>query len=133
MGSLESGAVGVVDNMKSLKFNGVYYNKFHYEENHKYIRFYENGTVLTVTSNGTIRQIKEWFNIDNKNVGDSIGIGNFKIDRNEISFQIKYGVKHRIGIISYNGNISDNGLWLNEHYRGGYECIYEYTFAQWDN
>ena len=46
----------------SLRYDGVYYLPA--GDYTRYIRFYADGTVITVSSTGSIAQIKNWFNAD---------------------------------------------------------------------
>ena len=90
-----------------------------------FFRFYENGTVLSVTTTATINQLKNWFNEE----GDC-DRGKFTINGNTISFQIvsKDPFGADIGTIDYIGVIKNDTLIININ---GYEKKTEYLFSTW--
>ena len=103
--------------------DGVYYSK--YSNYTYYIRFYDDGIVITTSSTGTISQIKNWFNKDH----DDISIGKFNIIDDKISFSSTSS----FGTIDYNGQILHNKLLLNSysHINGNKRNNIEYLFSTW--
>jgi hypothetical protein len=108
----------------AIRYDGVYYREEDLDSN-QYIRFYDDGTVITVTSTGTITQIKDWFDKDN----DSPSKGRYVITGENISFQST----SEEGRVDYNGQIFDNRLILNihSHINGFRENDKEYIFSNW--
>ena len=107
----------------SVRHDGVYYCK---ESDYtSYIRFYDDGIVITVSSTGAIAQIKRWFNKDN----DNISIGKFNI----ISDKISFSSTNSDGTVDYNGQILNDKLLLNiySHINGYVSNNNEYLFSTW--
>ena len=120
---------------KRVFFNGVYWycSKASNERTNmtakEYFRFFENGTVLSVSTPATIEQLKNWFNEE----GDS-DRGTFVIDGDTISFQIvckgPFGV---VGTIDYVGVIINDKLVINKHsnINGFGSKDMEFLFSTW--
>ena len=94
---------------ESIKFDGVYETECYLEDdddegNQDYLRFYPNAKVISVGTDcdGNASDLKEWFNLNNKTVSS----GNYKIDRNKISFETNSGT----GTVLYWGRIKKGGI-----------------------
>lgn len=96
----------------NLKFNGLYQtqrqttklNIFQKQYNWQYLRFYEDGTVIIVSTSGDLPSISSWFHKDHPNVGR----GNFLKEDDKVKFSILYAE----GSVDYQGFIRDDGLTL---------------------
>jgi hypothetical protein len=86
----------------------------------KYLKFYEDGTVINCVSNGDIENINEWFVKGNRDTGFSIG--KYSIVRNNF---IEINLPAMIGVIKMDGLIlkyklilrsSNNEMNLFEHW-----------------
>ena len=91
---------------KELKFNGVYY--YEKTEYTNYFRFYDNGTVIGLTSIGEYNEeiLKNWSYEYYNDI-----IGNYTIENNRIKFSTYSGNN----IIEYVGIIIDDKIILNSH------------------
>ena len=120
------GVLSIVTNnlIGPIRYDGVYFRKEDSDSN-QYIRFYDDGTVITVTSTGTITQIKNWFDKDN----NSPSKGKYVITGDSIIFQST----SEAGRVDYNGKILDNKLILNihSHINGFRASSREYIFSSW--
>jgi hypothetical protein len=121
--------VSNTENNTLIQYNGVYFRSsggiiasYSYSS---YLRFYENGTVIEVSSTGTPEQIKSWFNSDNKNVS----IGNYEINGGKINLS----VKSTVGSVDYWGDITINELVLSSHsnINGNERQNLKYEFYTW--
>lgn len=65
-----------------------------------YLRFYEDGLVISCYSNGDIEEIERWFRADNSNVPYSKG--EFKIGNNQV---IEITLPALIGSIEMDGSV----------------------------
>jgi len=120
------GDEGDVDGYKLIKYDGVYYRVV--SDLISYLRFYEDGTAINVSSTGTIVQIKEWFNKDN-NFTSLLSKGRYIIEGNNITFQ----ATNNIGTVDYNGQIYKDKMILNSysHISGHSNNSVEYLFSTW--
>jgi len=109
----------------TIRYDGLYYRKEGADSN-QYIRFYDDGTVITVTSTGTITQIKNWFDKNNKS---PFSRGKYVVTGDSITFQST----SEAGRVDYNGKILDNKLILNihSHINGFRASDREYIFSGW--
>jgi hypothetical protein len=116
--------VSNTENSTLLQYNGVYFMPYGGIAA-SYLRFYENGTVIDVTSTGTPEQIKSWFNSNN----EDISIGNYEISGGKINFS----VKSTVGSVDYKGDITKNGLLLSSHsnINGNEAQNLRYLFYKW--
>ena len=107
----------------SIRFDGVYYQEG--QDSTSYIRFYDDGTVITVSSTGTTTQIKPWFTKYHKD----ISTGRFNITGNNISFQST----DKCGSVDYSGKMSNDELLLDIHSNiNGYIANNQlYLFCKW--
>ena len=86
-----------------VKFGGVYQ---HVESSEfYYLRFYDDGSVISVTSTGTPEQIAKWFN---KSFND-VSKGTYTVTGSHI----KFSTTDSHGTVDYDGDIKDDNLTLN--------------------
>ena len=105
----------------SIRCDGVYYRKASgYTE---YLRFFEDGTVISMSAIWTIDQIKDYFNKSYDNTGK------YEIVENKISFR----TTNKFGSVDYNGQIYKNKLILNSHslINGNRRDNVEFLFSTW--
>ena len=91
------------DNSKVL-FDGFYQTKAYFDKEdndttYSYLRFYTDGKVISVTSEGTAFDLKDWFNLNLENPS----VGNFDIRGRRIYFSTTSGA----GTVIYKGKIRD--------------------------
>lgn len=75
------------DDSSPVRYDGLYSSGARENENTgdkytSYLRFYEDGTVISVSTSGTAKQIKEWFKKGHENVSK----GKYTIEGKNISF-----------------------------------------------
>jgi hypothetical protein len=110
-----------------VRFDGVYKSEPQSEpgiteKHYYYIRFYQDGRVITVSSSGTPDQIKTWFSTSNENVSR----GSYKIEDKHISFSTAY----QAVTVSYEGEIeSPTRLKLNSTSTNGNKATETYEFT----
>lgn len=93
-----------VDITSKIRLDGFYQTKadIDQEDNdttYSYLRFYSDTKVLTVTSEGTANDLKDWFNLSM----DNPSIGNYQISRKRIYFS----TTSKVGTVIYKGKIKD--------------------------
>jgi hypothetical protein len=94
-----------------LRFDGVYYKEgvmipgATVNRNFTYLRFYQDGTVIRVSSASKPEQIEKWFA---KRPDNNIGRGKYHLNKNGIDFEVKYGTN----MISHEGTIVQDTLKL---------------------
>jgi hypothetical protein len=66
---------------------------------YSFLRFYPNGKVLSVSSNGNLNDLKKWFNLKHENPS----IGNYEINDDRIYFE----TTSNQGSVVYDGQIKD--------------------------
>lgn len=89
-----------------------------------YLRFYSDGTVVSVSSTGTAKQISSWFTKEHSIAGK----GRCEVDGNRIEFS----AVAREGAVDYAGTIGNGGeeLHLHSHsHINGYEAYAVYRFT----
>ena len=94
----------------SLQFDGVYQSEIIDNEYWQYFRFYEDRTVITISSTGTPSEIAGWFkkeNIENGNLSH----GEFEIEDSQLVFS----TTSVNGTVDYEGEIQENKLTLNSY------------------
>jgi hypothetical protein len=90
------------DESSPIRFDGVYRTdlvtgKVEAEKMYYYLKFYEDGSVISVTSTGTVEQVSKWFNKNHEMVGK----GKYDIDGETISFTTSSAA----GELEYSGSI----------------------------
>lgn len=106
----------------TLRFDGLYQ---HPEEGGYtgYLRFYEDGTVLQVTSTGTPQQVAVWLKKDN---AAKYSAGRFVLDGSSISFV----ATSTMGSVEYSGQVGGDELVLQVHSLiNDYRATNTYTFV----
>jgi len=88
-----------------LKTNGLYRSKKTDDGYWYYLKFYNDKSVIAISSTGKSRRLKKWFNRENKN----IPTGKYNIERDSISFFVTSSV----GTVLYSGDILKNSLQLH--------------------
>jgi len=115
----------------NIRFDGIYLC----EENFytSYLRFYEDGTFIQMSSRSSIAEIKNFLNKEQ----DGISYGEYTIIDNKIFFQSisSEGSVDYNGYIypnSYKGNTPRNRIILNSYSNiNGNKAINEYLFNSW--
>jgi hypothetical protein len=69
---------------------------------YKYLKFYENGAVISVSSIGTPYKVKKWFTLEK----EGLSKGKYKLKKGKLSF----ATKNEYGTVKYSGKILKNGL-----------------------
>jgi hypothetical protein len=97
---------------KAVRFDGLYYASGTVTNSSDkpywyYLRFYDDATVLGVSSTGTPQQVIRWFNKEHQNI--SRGRYNVQGD------QIKFSHKSKAGVVDYEGTIQSNAMNLRSH------------------
>jgi hypothetical protein len=74
-----------------VKFDGLYSSDVRINENTgdksiSYLKFYEDGTVISISANGTPEQINKWFKKDH----ESVSKGSYTINGDAINFSTTY-------------------------------------------
>lgn len=87
---------------KEVRYDGLYLSKG--EESSYYLRFYQNGTVLIVSSTGTPEQVAKWLYKDNIRKRGFYSIQGLKIKFSDEGYQ---------GAVEYEGLIEKDVLKLN--------------------
>ena len=92
-----------------LQFNGLYkteceIDKDDYEGTQCFLRFYQDGKVISVSTDceASASDLKEWFNFENKD----LSIGSYKSKRHKI----QVSTTSKAGTVKYRGRIDKNGL-----------------------
>lgn len=104
-----------------LKYNGLYVCE---EENQssRYLRFYEDGTVLSVSSSGNPNQVILWFNKLHPNT--SKGSYHF------LSPNLKFSATSECGTVNYSGKADGEMLALEiQSLINGYNATKKYFFV----
>jgi hypothetical protein len=111
----------------ALKHGGVYRGKTQgnaAEPNWAYLRFYEDGTVISVTSTGQPEELKKWFQAGHPGVSK----GTVKQEGDAISFT----TKSEVGEVEYQGKIKGETLKLEIHSRiNDHKSKDEFKFISW--
>ncbi len=97
-------ANGQTPDSSKVRIDGVYQTKAYIDKEdndttYSYLRFYTDGKVINVTSEGTAFDLKDWFNLNMKNPS----VGNYEIRGEKIYFSTTSGA----GTVIYKGKIKD--------------------------
>ncbi len=119
---------GETSNSSPVHFNGIYKSAIQTNQNTgdkstSYLRFYEDGTVINVSSSGTPEQINNWFVKGHENVTEAP----YKIEGDKMSFTSGSGN----AAVEYSGKIVTSAL-LQLHTKSlsnNFEDDVTYTFA----
>ena len=86
-----------------LRFDGVYQSEQAKDNDHcHYVRFYDDGSVITVSSSGTPEQIKKWF----ERKQSEVSRGTYTITGTRIVFS---GASKQ-GVVDYDGRIKGDTI-----------------------
>jgi len=92
-----------------LHFDGYYETECYVERgdgegSQDYLRFYASEKVINVGTDceGTVNELKEWFNIN----AEQVGTGNYKLKGRKLFFSNK----SKTGLVKYKGRIKKNGV-----------------------
>jgi TusA-related sulfurtransferase len=92
-----------------ISSEGIYETKCEYDKDDKeggksFLRFYQNGKVLSVETecDATVTDLKTWFNMEMENKS----IGDYKIKGK----RIKFFTTSQAGTVNYKGRITKNGV-----------------------
>jgi uncharacterized protein (TIGR02996 family) len=91
-----------------------------------YIRFYPNGTVITVSSRRTPQEISEWFNLS----FPGIGKGQYTLRLESHVLGISFESSHSEGTVDYRGCLFGSSMLLDSHSRiNGHRCRQRYQWV----
>lgn len=123
---------GQTDKTIKIRFDGVYQSDIEIDKEDMdttwtYIRFYQGGQVISVSTEGTPSEITEWFTLDFENV--SKGIYEVTNDR------IHFSTKSKSGTVNYKGKIISDGTILLKvkSFINGYKGREKYYFTKVPN
>ena len=93
-----------LDSLRNVRFDGFYQtisdiDKQDNDTTYSYLRFYSDGKVINVTSEGTAFDLKEWFNLKM----DNASLGNYERNGKRLYFS----TTSKAGTIIYRGKIKD--------------------------
>jgi len=109
----------------TLKFNGVY-RSTKANDGWQYLRFYSDGTVISVSSTGDSDAVARWFKKENT---ESKGLphGRYEIKDQRLSFS----AATKRGTVDYEGVIEENALTLKSHSRiNDHRATRTFSFVQ---
>ena len=117
-----------------IRFDGFYQAKGDIDKQdndttYSYLRFYPNGKVMSVTSEGTALDLKDWFNLEMK--GPSVGSYDYIVEKGKIYFS----TTSREGTVIYHGKIK-KGYYLLLKFKSlinGRSGREKYYFVKVDN
>jgi hypothetical protein len=94
-----------------IRFDGFYQTKAYIDKEdndttYSYLRFYADGKVIEVTSEGTALDLKDWFNLNMKNPS----VGNYKIRGKRMNFSTTSGA----GTVIYKGKIKNKHFLISK-------------------
>lgn len=110
-----------------VKYEGVYRSEkisHNGETLWKYLRFYPNGKVISVTSTGAPADLKAWFNDESPNV--SYGVVTLHDD------VISFNSEDKYGNVAYSGKMEGGKLklkWLSQINQANGD--HTFTFVEW--
>jgi hypothetical protein len=117
----------------SVRSDGVYCQAF--SDYSKYLRFYEDGTIMGMSDIRTISQIKkEYFDRNNSELQGYMLKGKYTINGGQISFRLTTDTGPNAGnVVDYNGQIYEDRLILNSHVikTGNKNSNGEFLFSAW--
>lgn len=114
-----------------LRFDGVYFYGDEEDDTHSYLRFYEDGAVLSVstTAEGEHSQIVNWFNKENAEDFNHFSHGVYETTGRTVQFH----TESSFGRVSYNGIIRPKLLHISsESLINGNKSKHEYEFMSWE-
>jgi len=112
-----------------LRHDGVYFNSD--DETHRYIRFYDDGIVISVStfSEGAHSDILNWFNRENAEDFKHFSIGAYEVSERTINFHTESSA----GRVNYTAIIRPNTLHIkSESLINGHKSDADYEFISWE-
>ncbi len=91
---------------QKLRFDGVYQSK-RIGNYRGYVRFYPDGTVITVTSSGRHSDLRAWFTKKH----DGVSVGKITLKGGDLSFSCA----SPFGTVDYHGEINSNNIHLRSY------------------
>lgn len=85
-----------------VRFDGIYYSRDPQGRGDYYLRFYADGTVVSVTSTGSPVQVASWLNPGNENVGKGIYQADGKL--------LRFTEETKTGAVDYAGTMAASTL-----------------------
>ena len=118
----------MLDSTNKIRLDGLYQTKadIDKEDNdttYSYLRFYPDRKVISVTSEGTANDLKDWFNLKM----DNPSIGYFKVRKRRITFS----TTSNAGTVKYKGKIKHHYhlILKSKSLINGYKSREEYFFV----
>jgi hypothetical protein len=113
------------DDAVKIKFDGVYFSPIGRGVATSYVRFFDNGTVVSVSAMAKPDDVKSWLNADNENVS----IGTYALLEDKVAF----AAKSSLGSVDYIGKVVNDKLVLDSrsNINGHEEKGKVYTFYKW--
>jgi hypothetical protein len=106
----------------AVRFDGLYQSASE-GKSWEYLRFYADGTVLTVTSDGNPQQVARWFHKQHQYLSK----GRYRIEGSTIVFSSTYSA---VGTVDYSGTIEGDTLRLDSYsHINSYRGRQEYQFV----
>ncbi len=91
-----------------IEFNGLYLYKMENSDIIRYLRFYEDGTVLSVDSNDKPQKVYKWLDKDTKNQYLEFARGEYTLKK----CKLKFFTQNEKGKFKFEGNVSGNTVKL---------------------
>lgn len=114
-----------------LQYNGIYQSEKK-DTAWSYLRFYADGTVISVPSTGNPPELIRWFKKENIS-NNSFSSGCYEIKGNQVAFSTTGIISEEgaTGTVEYRGQIVNNILVLNTHSLiNGFQNTERYNFVQ---
>ncbi len=109
-------------NSPIIRVDGVYQSKKN-GDTFEYLRFYPDGSVITVSSTGTAADIAKWFNKSGKDLSK----GNYTLTGQHL----KFSSTDSYGTVDYDGDIKGDVILLKTYsHINGYHGSDEYLFVK---
>ena len=104
-----------------IRYDGLYQAE---EDNYYlYVRFFEDGTVITASSNGEPEEVIGWFQKDHPYVST----GAYAIDGQDVTFSAASAT----GVVDYSGRLEEEKLLLHSNSQiNGFQTESEYHFVE---
>lgn len=115
-----------------LRFDGMYFHGEDEEDTHSYLRFYEDGTVISVATEaeGGHSQIVNWFNKENAEDFRNFSHGTYKTAGRTLQFH----TMSPYGEVEYHGIIRPKVLHITAKSKiNGHVSKHEYEFLNWND
>ncbi len=109
-------------NKSIIKTNGIYQSQ-KVDDYWSYLRFYNDSTVITVSSTGEPKKIKNWFNREHENTST----GKYYVKNDSLFFESE----SKYGVVIYKGTITNKKLNLkSESLINGHESEKNFIFKK---